>query len=66
MSSMNRWNVWAAFLKPNAMKGNSNRPKGVVMAVFLCLPGGQEFGGRSSPGRSSKMWYTPKDVGRSC
>jgi hypothetical protein len=36
---MNRWNVWAAFLKPNAMKDNSDRPKGVTMAVFSMSAG---------------------------
>lgn len=33
-SSMNRWNVWAAFRNPNVIKGNSNNPNGVVMAVL--------------------------------
>jgi hypothetical protein len=34
MSSIKRWNVWAAFRKPNDVYGNSNRPKGVIMDVF--------------------------------
>jgi len=31
---MKRWKLCAAFRKPKDMKGNSKRPKGVVMAVF--------------------------------
>jgi hypothetical protein len=34
MSSMKRWNVWEALRRQKDMKGNSNRPKGVVIAVF--------------------------------
>jgi hypothetical protein len=29
---------WAAFRRPKDMKGNSNRPKGVVMVVFCMSP----------------------------
>jgi hypothetical protein len=36
---MKRWKVWAAFLKPKDMKGNSKRPNGVVMADFLIFSG---------------------------
>ena len=32
--SMNRWKVWPALRKPNGIRVNSNRPKGIVMAVF--------------------------------
>jgi hypothetical protein len=39
MWSMKRWNVWAALHRPKDMKGNSNRPKGVVIAVF-CISSG--------------------------
>ena len=31
---MKRWKLCAAFRRPKDMKGNSKRPKGVVMAVF--------------------------------
>lgn len=33
-SWIKRWNVWAAFRRPNVMYLNSNRPNGVQMAVF--------------------------------
>jgi hypothetical protein len=36
---MKRWNVWAALRRPRDMKGNSNRPNGVVVAVF-CVSSG--------------------------
>jgi hypothetical protein len=39
MSSMKRWKVWAAFRRQKDMKGNSKRPKGVVIAVF-CISAG--------------------------
>ena len=28
------WNVWTAFRKPNRTRGNSNKPKGVVINVL--------------------------------
>ena len=31
---MKRWKVWAALRRPKDMKGNSKRPKVVVIAVF--------------------------------
>jgi len=34
ITSMKRWNFWAAFRMPKDIQGNSKRPKGVVMAVF--------------------------------
>jgi hypothetical protein len=34
MSFMKRWKVWAALRRPKDMKGNSNRPNGMVIAVF--------------------------------
>ena len=43
---MKRWKVWAAFRKPKDMKGNSKRPKSVMIAVFCASSGGQEFGGK--------------------
>ena len=33
-SSIKRWNVWAALRSPNGIRTNSNRPKGVVIAVL--------------------------------
>lgn len=33
-SSMNLWNACAAFLRPNGIRRNSNRPNGVMTAVF--------------------------------
>jgi hypothetical protein len=34
MSSMKCWNIWAALCRPKNIKGNSNRPNGVVLVVF--------------------------------
>jgi hypothetical protein len=34
MLYLKRWNVWAALLRPNNMKGNTNKPNGVMIAVF--------------------------------
>jgi hypothetical protein len=39
ISSMKRWNACAALRTPNDMKGNSKRPKAVVIAVF-CISSG--------------------------
>ena len=33
------WKVWAAFCRPKDIKGNSKRPKGVVIAVFWMSSG---------------------------
>ena len=39
VSSMNRWNVCAAFRNPNTIYLNSNKPKCVITAVFATSPG---------------------------
>jgi hypothetical protein len=35
---MSRWKDCAAFVKPNGMNKYSNKPKGVMMAVFSTSP----------------------------
>ena len=55
----------AALRRPKDIKGNSKRPKGVVIAAFGCLQGGQEFDGNLLPGQSSKMWCSRKGGGSS-
>ena len=37
--SMNRWNVWAAFLSPKGILTNSNNPKRVMTAVLVISSG---------------------------
>ena len=39
MSSMKRWKDWAALRRPKDMNGNSNKPNGVMMAVFSMSSG---------------------------
>jgi hypothetical protein len=33
MESMSRWKVMLALLRPNSMRTNTNRPKGVMIAI---------------------------------
>jgi hypothetical protein len=50
---MKRWNVWAALRRPKDMKGNSNRPNGVVIAVFFS--GGESVTWVAVPGDTAEI-----------